>query len=111
MGMCNHDCSNSKLCSVSFGFAVGIVSGLTMLILGFIGVYSGFGHPMIHVIGSLYRGFEPTVAGAFIGGLWALVGGFISGFVMAWLYNRFTAYCWKYCHKSEEVEVKVKKVS
>ncbi len=32
--------------------------------------------------------YGPTLAGAFVGMLWAFVDGYIAGIVIAWIYNR-----------------------
>ncbi len=40
-------------------------------------------------IGKIYRGYEVTPVGSFIGLGWGLVDGFFGCAIFAWLYNRF----------------------
>jgi hypothetical protein len=49
-----------------------------------------WGGALVNVVSSLYLGYAPTLLGAAIGGAWALVDGFVAGFIIAWLYNRFS---------------------
>ncbi len=38
-------------------------------------------------LGHIYRGYNLTVAGSVIGGIWAFVDALIGGAIFAWLYN------------------------
>ena len=38
-------------------------------------------------IGRIYRGYSLSATGSFIGLIWALIDGFVTGAVFAWLYN------------------------
>ena len=40
-------------------------------------------------IGKVYRGYQLTPQGSFIGLLWALADGFFGGAIVAWIYNLF----------------------
>ncbi len=54
----------------------------------------------VTLIGRLYRGYNISPAGSFIGLLWALVDGFIGGAIFAWLYNFLSGRC-AVCKKEE----------
>jgi len=43
------------------------------------------------LIGRLYRGYNISPSGSFIGLIWALGDGFIGGAIFAWLYNVIAA--------------------
>lgn len=66
-----------KLYPVSFGFALGIISGLGWMILAWLGSRYHFGLPLIGVMTSVFRDYTAT----FTGGLWGLLWGFLSNFV------------------------------
>src|ERR1700730_12141779 len=93
--MSKHECAKSRLCCVSFGFALGVIAALGALILALIGAFSDYGHLMIQVLGTVYKGYSPTFVGGIIGIFWGLVDGFVTGFLFAWLYNKCILCCWK----------------
>lgn len=71
----------------AFGCALGLIWGLGMLLLGWLGWLFNCGLPMIHVFGSVYYGFSPSFWGGVLGGLWGAVDFFIFGALVAWVYN------------------------
>lgn len=77
-----------KLHAVKFGLAIGIVWAAVCFIMSFTAMWFGWCDIMVELMASIYIGYSPTVAGAFIGLVWALADGFIGGFVVAWLYNK-----------------------
>ena len=76
-----------KLNVRAFSLTCGIVWGLGLFLLTWwiIALDGATGEPTI--IGRLYRGFNISPAGSFIGFIWALVDGLIGGAFIAWLYN------------------------
>ena len=76
-----------KLNVKAFSLTCGIVWGLGLFLLTWwIIAFDGTtGEPTI--IGRLYRGFNISPAGSFIGFIWAFVDGLIGGAIFAWLYN------------------------
>ena len=87
---------SNRLGVMAFGLASGIVWGLGMLVLGLASTWFMWGTPLVVSMGSFYTGYEPTVWGSFVGGLWGFCDGFIGGVVFAWLYNMFS--CKKCCN-------------
>ncbi|MCF7870797.1 MAG: bacteriophage holin [Candidatus Omnitrophica bacterium] len=77
-----------KLKISAFGFALGIVWGLIVFLLGVVGMLFSFGTTWVLVLASLYLGYATTVLGSLIGGLWGFLTGFLGGVVFAWLYNK-----------------------
>ena len=71
----------------AFALACAILWGLAMIVLGIMGMY-GWGTSFVNVIGSVYRGFAPTVGGAVAGAIWGFIDGLIGGYIFAWLYNK-----------------------
>ncbi len=46
-----------------------------------------WGTAVVTSLASIYPGYAPTVGGAIIGAIWALICGFIGGVILAWVYN------------------------
>ncbi len=76
-----------KLNVKAFSLACGIVWGLGLFLLTWwiIAFDGATGEPTI--IGRLYRGFNISPGGSFIGFIWAFVDGLVGGAILAWLYN------------------------
>lgn len=76
---------NAKAFAISFSLIWGFgLFALTWWVIAFDGAT---GDPTF--IGSLYRGYNISAAGSFIGLVWGLADGFVGGLVFAWLYNCF----------------------
>lgn len=76
-----------KLNVKAFALAFGLIWGfglffLTWWIIAFDGATRD-----ITLIGRLYRGYNISPLGSFIGLLWALIDGAVGGAIFAWLYN------------------------
>ncbi|MDA1101961.1 MAG: bacteriophage holin [Proteobacteria bacterium] len=74
---------------ISLGLAIGVTWGFLVFILGIMATFFGWGAPLALILSSVYVGFTPTVAGTMAGAVWGFAAGFISGIMIAWLYNRF----------------------
>lgn len=76
-----------RLNVLAFGLTCGLVWGFGVFFLTWwIMAFEGATHdPM--VIGHLYRGYNISPAGSFIGLAWAACDGFVGGIIFAWLYN------------------------
>lgn len=71
-----------------FGLALGIMCALWMLIIGITATYAGYGTEIVKVLGSIYIGYDLTLIGAIVGGVWGFLDGLIGGFIFAWIYNK-----------------------
>ncbi len=78
----------AKLNALKFGIALGIVCGLSLLLLSVYAMLSSQGLAWIALSGDFYYGYSATPLGAFLGLLYGFIDGFIGGFVFAWIYNR-----------------------
>jgi len=76
-----------KLNVKAFALACGIIWGFGLFLLTWwiIALDGITGEPTI--IGRLYRGYNISPGGSFIGLIWASIDGFIGGAVFAWFYN------------------------
>lgn len=77
-----------KLHPVKFGLAMGILWALAMFVLGLIVMSGDYGAEFVALMSTVYLGYEPTIAGAFVGAIWGFVDAFIGGWLFAWLYNK-----------------------
>ena len=71
----------SLACGILWGSALFLVTWWIILLDG------ATGDPTW--LGSIYRGYNISALGSFIGFAWGFVDGLIGGAVLAWLYNRF----------------------
>ncbi len=77
-----------KLDPVRFGLALGCTCFIGVLFLGVVSSYFGYGSEMVKIIGTVYKGYDSTIAGSFMGAGWGIADGFIGGWLFAWFYNR-----------------------
>jgi len=71
----------------SFGFGLGLVWGLTVLIATWWLLLMGAQGKTISLLGAFYKGYSYTFVGGIVGFIWGFVDGFICGFLIAWFYN------------------------
>ncbi|MCX7120838.1 MAG: hypothetical protein NTZ67_03560 [Gammaproteobacteria bacterium] len=79
-----------KIYPVSFGFALGVISGLGTMLLCWMGARYGFGLPVIALMGLLYHHAAPTLIGGLWGFFWGFLHMFVFGVLAAWIYNGTT---------------------
>jgi len=85
--------ATGRLHVLSFGLAFGTVWGLSVLLIGLFAAFFGVGTPFVIMLGSLYHGFEASIAGSIVGLFWGFFDAFIGGVVFAYLYNWFSKHC------------------
>ena len=82
---------NKKLDGTALGLAAGLLWGFGVFFLTWwVMLFDGVTHD-VTFLGHLYRGYNISPTGSFIGLLWALADGAIGGMLFARLYNRFAA--------------------
>lgn len=90
-------CNSARLCPISFGLAIGVASFFAVLI--WMLYIMSYGLPQTTMIAMHMP--MPTLSMGFIHALFALVKGFVFGFVVALLYNAFSCCCRKKCETIE----------
>ena len=78
-----------KLDAKALGIAIAIAWGASIFILTLVSVQTGYADSFLLVIKSKCPGYSISWAGSVVGLLYSLIDGFIAGFVIAWLYNKF----------------------
>lgn len=79
----------AKLNVKAFGLACGILWGGAMVVVGLIDTVSTWGDAWGALMATVYLGYQPTVLGSIIGGVWGFIDAGIGGLLLAWLYNKF----------------------
>jgi len=77
----------TKLSVCALATAGGLTSGLSVLTLGLLANHWQIGMAWLTTLASVYVGFAPTFKGIMIGIGWGFLSGFISGLVIAVIYN------------------------
>lgn len=78
---------------LSFGLALGVVTGISMLLTGLFAMSTGWGAGFVETMRTIYLGYESTVRGSLIGGMWGFLDMLIMGIIIAALYNIFLRCC------------------
>jgi hypothetical protein len=79
----------AKLNPVKLGLAAGILWGVALFIFSWVSRYSGWGMFWLSQWMDVYSGFNFSTLGIFIGLIYGFVDGFVSFFLLGWLYNLF----------------------
>lgn len=87
------DCHTARLSVCSLGIAAGITWALGVILIGLMSTYFGLATNWVDLLKSIYVGFDSTLLGTLIGGLWALIDGFICGALVALIYNHCSKCC------------------
>ena len=94
--------SGCKISSVGLGMSLGVLWGVSVLILGLLAHAYSYGQPFVTTMGAIYVGYVPSVKGSILGGILAFINAFITGFLIAWLYNMFNCCACACCKKEDK---------
>lgn len=95
-----------KLSPIGLGLALGVLWGLSVFLLGLLAYWYTFGKPFVDAMATLYMGYEPSITGSIIGGVIGFIDAFITGALIAWLYNKFSGCHCNCCADTAVVEKK-----
>ena len=79
----------AKLNPLKLGLAAGILWGLALFIMTWISMYSGWAMFWLSQWIDLYPGFDLSTKGTFLGLIYGFIDGFVSFYIIGWLYNLF----------------------
>lgn len=85
-----------RLSPLAFGLSLGVVWGASVVIMGLLAHYFAYGTAFVTAVGVVYVGYEPSIMGSLIGGLFGFIDALVGGVIIAWLYNVFSGCCGKY---------------
>lgn len=77
-----------ELNKTALGLAIGVLWGAGLFLATLWVLFMGGGEHLI-LLRKFYLGYAISIPGAVIGLVWAFIDGFIGGWLLAWLYNRF----------------------
>jgi hypothetical protein len=82
-----------KLNVKAFAMACGLIWGIGLFVVTWwIIAFEGASGDTL-CLGRVYRGYNLSPAGSFIGLIWGFVDGLIGGLIFAWLYNFLVTHC------------------
>ena len=76
-----------KLNVKAFSITVGLFWGVGLLLITWWIILFDGASGASTLIGKVYRGYNISIIGSFIGLLWGFIDGIIGGAIFAWLYN------------------------
>jgi hypothetical protein len=77
---------------LALGIAIGVLWATYAFLAGIFAIF-GWGTALVETLASFYIGYGPSIVGAIVGAIWALLDGFVAGVVIAWIYNFVAKYC------------------
>jgi len=80
-----------KLDVVRFGVTLGCIWSLCTLGLALASLRSRKAERIVQLFSKVYRGFEKTLLGIFLGAVWGFIDGMISGLLVAWVINKIVS--------------------
>lgn len=83
----------THLSPMGLGLSLGIVWGVSILLLGLLAHFFSYGEVFVTSMGTLYKGYDVSILGSIVGGIIGFVDGFVGGALIAWLYNIFSGWC------------------
>lgn len=78
-----------KIYPVRLGLAGGILWGLSLFLMTWISMYTGWAMFWLSQWMDVYPGFDLSILGTFIGLIYGFIDGFVGLFLLGWLYNAF----------------------
>lgn len=72
----------------AFGLACGLLWTVAVFVLALLAMQMDYATEFVSLIGTVYKGYGPTMGGALMGIPWAFVDAFIGGWLLAALYNK-----------------------
>jgi len=85
--------ANNRISPLALGMAAGVTWGVSVLIMGLLASYFMYGAAFVSAMGTVYVGYDASIAGSLMGGVIAFVDAFVVGAIIGWLYNMFSGGC------------------
>lgn len=78
-----------KLRPIALGIGLGTVWGVSLFITTWVSYFTGYGRLFLEVLAqSIYPGYTISPSGSILGLFYGFLDGLISGFFIAWIYNK-----------------------
>ena len=82
------DTQYAKLHPIALGLVLGFLWGLSVAMLGIVALHFDYAVGFVSALSHLYIGFKTTPLGIVIGMLWGFLDFFVFGLLIGWLYNQ-----------------------
>jgi uncharacterized membrane protein (DUF485 family) len=76
-----------KLKPMALGVAGGILWGVSLMVLTWVAMQTGYAENLLNTISVVYPGYSVTLSGSFIGLVLGFVDAFVGLYILALLYN------------------------
>lgn len=73
----------------ALGFSMGILVSFCLLIMSLVNSQTGVWSEAIRLTGDVYIGYSVSIKGTLIGMVYGFLDGFVGGYLLAWMYNKF----------------------
>jgi len=83
----------TKLSTCNLGISLGVVYGLTSMLLVYLGVWFGLARGINEAYSQIFHGWAVTYKGGLIAFCWGFLQGYISGVILANVYNFCSCRC------------------
>ncbi len=77
-----------KIDAKAFGLACGLLWTVAVAFLALVAAKLNYATEFVDLLGTIYKGYGPSVSGALAGIVWAFVDAFVGGWLLAALYNK-----------------------
>ena len=81
---------NQKIDAKSFALALGILWAAGVFFMGLTAIVCAWAKPFVDVLSVMYVGYAASIIGSLIGAIWGFLDAFIGGYILIWLYNKFS---------------------
>jgi hypothetical protein len=71
----------------SFGLAAGVLWGLTMLLITWLSLFTGYAFSFLSFMTDLYPGYSISFLGSLVGFFYGFLAAFVQFYLFAWFYN------------------------
>ena len=66
----------------------GVIWGATMFLTTLLSVYTGYAEAFLRAMGSIYPGYEISLTGSLVGGIYGFLDAFVGVYIIAWVYKK-----------------------
>ncbi|MEM1243255.1 MAG: bacteriophage holin [Pseudomonadota bacterium] len=77
----------SRISVVGLGIGLGAMWCISVLFMGLMAWWFGWGTAMVEDLAIYYIGYGPSFSGIVLGIIWSFIDGFIGGVILAFFYN------------------------
>ncbi len=81
--------NNLQLRPIALGIAISATWGISILTIGILAHFTGFGAEFMQSVDNLYPGTGTSLQGILIALIFGIIHGFVMGSLIGWIYNAY----------------------